>query len=62
MLYKIIAAETGELIEWAESSAPIHAGEFVVTKVGPKKVVKVGQLERDTNTNTRGPYIPLWTR
>lgn len=59
MLYKIMTAK-GELIEWAESNVDISVDEFVVTKIGPKKVSMVGMLEYDTATGKS--YIPLWTR
>lgn len=60
MLYKIIAEGTGDLVQWVESDAQICVGEFVVTDVGAKKVVRVGQSE--SNDDTRRSYIPLWTR
>ena len=60
MVYKIMAEKNGEFIEWGESDPGICVGEFVVTKLGPKKVVMVGMLECDTTTGKS--YIPIWTK
>jgi len=53
-------SEEGKLIEFVDLTTPVDTDEWLLTKIGPHKVIMIGMLEYSRGDSKS--YIPIWTR